>query len=243
MMYYERYLHEIKQMADKKEAADGGAFKMMPFECSSNGMAGNFQWAKIRARIEKLHAALMAELENWRRIGAEQTMLLKGHHDAAVNSCVHYLRQQEDRIKKEMPMGASAGADEGNACLWVAQIFGPSETLFDGGMFQVEFVFPPDFPDAPPFVHFLTPIYHPQISSQGIPFLRSLIMWNQVDPKEKTIGALLQSLITLLASEPSPEPCTHLNLEAATLHFSRCDAERKEYKKQVKKRVQRSMEL
>ena len=77
-------------------------------------------------------------------------------------------------MKDEMPEGASVGADEANACVWVATIFGPAETLFDGGMFQVEIVFPPDFPDAPPFVHFLTPIYHPQINSQGIPFLRRL---------------------------------------------------------------------
>ena len=146
-------------------------------------------------------------------------------------------------MKDEMPEGASVGADEANACVWVATIFGPAETLFDGGMFQVEIVFPPDFPDAPPFVHFLTPIYHPQINSQGIPFLRSLIVWHHVEPKDKTVPALLRSLISLLASEPSPEPATHLNLEAAGLHFSRSDDERKEYKKQVKKRVQRSMEL
>jgi len=243
MMYHERYCLEIKRMVDNKEARDGSNFKMMPFECATNGMHGTFQWAKIRGRIESLHAALMASVENWRRVGAEQTQLLKAHHDAAVNSCVHYLRQQEDRIRDEMPEGASVGADEANACVWVATIFGPAETLWDGGMFQVEIVFPPDFPDAPPFVHFLTPIFHPQVNSQGIPFLRSLILWHHVEPKDKTVPALLRSLINLLAVEPSPEPATHLNLEAAGLHFSRSDDERKEYKKQVKKRVQRSMEM
>ena len=53
---------------------------------------------------------------------------------------------------------------------------GPAETLWDGGMFQVELVFPPDFPDAPPYVHFLTPMFHPHISPLGVPYLRSLIM-------------------------------------------------------------------
>ena len=43
-------------------------------------------------------------------------------------------------------------------------------------MFQVELVFPPDFPDAPPYVHFLTPMFHPHISPLGVPYLRSLIM-------------------------------------------------------------------
>ena len=34
----------------------------------------------------------------------------------------------------------------------------------------------------------------------------------------------------------------HLNLDAAALHFSRSDDDRKEYKKEVKKRVQRSVD-
>ena len=48
MMYYDRYGVEIKRMSDKKETRDGTSFKMMPFECSSNGMHGSFQWAKVR---------------------------------------------------------------------------------------------------------------------------------------------------------------------------------------------------
>ena len=84
--------------------------------------------------------------------------------------------KQEDRVKLELPAGVSVGSDEANICVWVATVFGPAETLWDGGMFQVELVFPPDFPDAPPFVHFLTPMFHPQINAQGVPYLRSLVM-------------------------------------------------------------------
>ena len=46
----------------------------------------------------------------------------------------------------------------------------------------------------------------------------------------------------LLLDHPSPEPATHLNPEAAALAFSRSDDEKKEYKRQVKKLVQRSMD-
>jgi len=48
--------------------------------------------------------------------------------------------------------------------------------------------------------------------------------------------------VALLALNPSPEPATHLNPEAACLVFSRTDEDKKEYKRQVKKRVQRSMD-
>ena len=67
-------------------------------------------------------------------------------------------------------------------------------------------------------------------------------MWNTLEPRDKSIASLLQGLINVLALDPSPEPATHLNTEAATLAFSRSDDDRKEYKRQVKKRVQRSMD-
>jgi ubiquitin-protein ligase len=109
-------------------------------------------------------------------------------------------------------------------------------------MFQVELVFPPDFPDAPPYVHFLTPMFHPHISPLGVPYLRILIMWNNLEPRDKSVSSLLTALVGLLALDPSPEPATHLNPEAASLAFSRSDDDKKEYKRQVKKRVQRSMD-
>jgi hypothetical protein len=63
-------------------------------------------------------------------------------------------------------------------------------------------------------------------------------------PLETLISLRLttQALVGLLALDPSPEPLTHLNTEAASLAFSRSDDDKKEYKRQVKKRVQRSMD-
>ena len=242
LMYAERYLAECKRMSERKDLKDGTSFKMMPFECPSNGIAGSFQWTKIRNRLEAIRAQLLASVEEWRRSGAEQTALLREKHDASVNSCIHHLRQQEERIKSEAPDGASIGPAPSNTCVWEALIIGPAETLWDGGMFSVELVFPPDFPESPPYVRFLTPIFHPQISPAGVPYLRTLIMWHCCEAKDRTLGGLLHSLVHLLASDPSPEPATHLNLDAAALHFSRSDDDRKEYKKEVKKRVQRSVD-
>ena len=44
-------------------------------------------------------------------------------------------------MERETPDGVSVGVDDANVCVWVATIFGPAETLWDGGMFQVELVF------------------------------------------------------------------------------------------------------
>jgi len=239
-MHYQVYLNTIKAASEKGEARDCSAFTMMPFECSSNGMHGNFQWSKLYARLENIHTHLMTEVQEWRCQGAQQTVLQKSRRDSAVNSCVDFLMQQQERVKHESPDGVSFGVDEANACVWVATVFGPSETIWDGGMFQVEFVFPPDFPEAPPYVHFLTGMFHPHISVLGVPYLRSLIMWNALEPRERSVSSLLVALVNLLGADPSPEPATHLNPEAAVLVFSRSDDDKREYKRQVKKRVQRS---
>jgi len=241
-MYSQRYAAELKRMSERKELKDGTAFKMMPFECPSNGMHGSYQWAKTRSRLEAIGAALVAEVEGWRKTGAEQTLMLREKHDASVTSCVHHLHQQEERIKLEAPDGASVGPTSSNACVWEATIFGPAESSWEGGMFSVELVFPPDFPESPPYICFHTSMFHPQISPAGVPYLRSVLMWHCCEPKERTVASLISQLIGLLRADPSPEPATHLNLEAANLRFSRSADEQKEYKKRVKRCVQRSVD-
>lgn len=244
LMYYDRYISECMRMATgEPNAREGTEFKMMPFECRTNGMTGTFQWSKIKTRLSCVREMLMHEVETWKLQGAEQTLMLKESHDAAVNSCVHHLLQQEERIKREVPAGASIGIDPTNACIWTATLFGPADGYWDGGMFTVELIFPPDFPDAPPVVRFLTPIVHPQINQQGVPYLRALIMWPYAELRERSIATVMRQLVELLAHEPSPEPATHINPEAAALYFSRSDEERNEYKRRVKRCVQRSMDM
>jgi len=75
-----------------------------------------------------------------------------------------------------------------------------------------------------------------------VPYLRTLLMWHCVEPRERSLAALLSHLVELLAQPPSPEPTTHLDLDAAVLYFSRSDDDKKEYKKRAKKRVQQSVD-
>jgi len=56
------------------------------------------------------------------------------------------------------------------------------------------------------------------------------------------VSHLLDQLVRLLSTEPSPEPATHLNPEAAALCFSRSADDHKEYRRQVKRKVERSMD-
>jgi len=241
-MYFHLYLAEVDRLSQSDTAREKSDFKRMPFESPSNGITGSFQWSVLRSRLTALHAKLMEEVEEWRAWGAAQTQLVQEGWDSSVNSCMHHLRQEEERLRGDGVDGTSIGSEHTNTSVWVATIFGPAETLWDGGMFQVELVFPPNFPDSPPFVRFVTPIFHPHINEQGVPYLRQLITWHCCEPKQRTLHALLHALVSLLATSPSPEPVTHLDARAAALYFSSTDGQ-KEYNREVKKRVQRSVEM
>ncbi|XP_039057617.1 protein PEROXIN-4-like [Hibiscus syriacus] len=53
--------------------------------------------------------------------------------------------------------------DDSNIFKWTALIKGPSETPYEGGVFQLAFAVPEQYPLQPPQVRFLTKIFHPNV--------------------------------------------------------------------------------
>jgi hypothetical protein len=45
-------------------------------------------------------------------------------------------------------------------------IKGPEGTVYDGGIFYVDIIIPPQYPFEPPKMKFITKVFHPNISSQ-----------------------------------------------------------------------------
>ena len=95
----------------------------------------------------------------------------------------------------------SAGPIDNNIIEWQATIFGPSETPYTGGIFNVLIKFSNEYPFKPPSVIFTTPIFHCNINNRGEICLDILSKnWSPV----LTIGKLLLSICSLLA-QPNPE--------------------------------------
>jgi ubiquitin-protein ligase len=87
---------------------------------------------------------------------------------AAATPALLRLMSDLKAITREPPPGASARpvADD-NLFVWLATIFGPSETPWEGGIFQLKLVFPPDYPSKPPRVRFISELFHPNVWTDG----------------------------------------------------------------------------
>ena len=71
-------------------------------------------------------------------------------------------------LQKNPVEGFSAGlVDDSNLFEWEVFIVGPSETLFEGGFFKATLSFPEDYPNKPPVMTFTTPMWHPNVYSDG----------------------------------------------------------------------------
>jgi ubiquitin-conjugating enzyme E2 D/E len=78
---------------------------------------------------------------------------------------------------------------------------GPTETVYEGGIFNLDIQFPKNYPFKPPKVRFKTKIYHPNINSGG--FICLDIFKDNWSPA-LTISKVLLSICSLL-TDPNPD--------------------------------------
>lgn len=112
------------------------------------------------------------------------------------------------RIQKELslflkdpPENCSAGPVGDDIFHWEGTLIGPTETVYEGGVFNLDIQFPKNYPFKPPKVRFLTKIYHPNINSGG--FICLDIFKENWSPA-LTISKVLLSLCSLL-TDPNPD--------------------------------------
>uniref|UniRef100_A0A183CQ93 UBIQUITIN_CONJUGAT_2 domain-containing protein n=1 Tax=Globodera pallida TaxID=36090 RepID=A0A183CQ93_GLOPA len=75
------------------------------------------------------------------------------------------LMRQLAEIEANPPHGFSLqGIVDGN---WRVVIFGPPNTLYEGGTFVAQLDFPRSYPQRPPKMRFLSHIFHPNIYADG----------------------------------------------------------------------------
>jgi ubiquitin-conjugating enzyme E2 T len=84
-----------------------------------------------------------------------------------------------EQLQGDPGPGISAFVVNDNIKTLEAQIIGPAESPFSSGTFTLSIEVPDRYPFEPPRVRFLTPIYHPNIDSDGRICLDTLKMQPQ----------------------------------------------------------------
>ena len=121
--------------------------------------------------------------------------------------------------------------NDANLLEWKACIFGPSNSAFESGVFNLRLSFPITYPDQPPKVRFISPIFHPNVYKDGqicIDILQS--KWSPA----YTITTLITSLTSLLTDPNINSPA---NTDAAYVYVHN----RKEYKRKVRRCISESL--
>jgi len=135
------------------------------------------------------------------------------------------LQKEFKEIEKDPPVvGCSAGIIDENIMHWRATLFGPSDSPYQGGVFNLDIVFHDNYPFKAPSIKFLTQIYHPNINTYGEICLDIL--------KDKWSPALTisKTLLSISSLMTDPNPDSPLSSEAAHLYKTN----REEYNRMVR---------
>lgn len=155
------------------------------------------------------------------------------------------LMQEYKELILNPPEGFTAGPiSEDNFFEWEAEISGPPDTAYEGGVFTARLTFPRDYPLNPPKMVFTSEMWHPNVYKNGevcISILHppgedpnhyetSAERWSPVQSVEK----ILISVISMLA-EPNDE--SGANIDAAKMWR----VDRDTFNKTVERTVRKSL--
>lgn len=132
-----------------------------------------------------------------------------------------------DKISRDPPEFCSAGPIDNDIYHWHGTIQGPPDTPFEGGIFELDIVFPEDYPFKPPQIKFLTKVFHPNITEDGT--IHVSILKEDWQP-EQTISTILISLCSFL-DDPNPNISSDPHT-GKVAHLYRTD--REEYNRQAR---------
>ena len=133
-------------------------------------------------------------------------------------------------LKEDPPAGISGAPTDDNLLVWQAVIFGPQETAFEGGTFELSIKFTEEYPLKPPKVRFLSKMFHPNVCGDGEVCLD--ILQERWTPAYN-VSAILTSVQSVLGD---PDRYRPVNSVAAHL----LNENRQEYVKRVKACVEQS---
>lgn len=161
----------------------------------------------------------------------------------ASNAGLLILKKQYQDLKNSTAAGAfSVGLEDDQWFTWRVALTGPIDSPYEGGIFTALLSFPEDFPNNPPEMRFICPIFHPNVYPDGkvcISILHppGVDQFNEQESADErwrpiiSVEAIILSVISMLG-EPNPD--SPANLDASKL-FKR---DVNEFNKKVRRMVE-----
>ena len=131
---------------------------------------------------------------------------LSSSMNSSTGGANHVRMQRELKmLSLEPPHGICAWPKDDQMNVIEAQIKGPEGTPFEGGVWTLNLSVPERYPFEPPKVHFVTPIYHPNIDSGGRICLDTLKMPPKGSWRPAVNLSTLLTTIRLLIATPNAD--------------------------------------
>ncbi|CAF0880011.1 unnamed protein product [Adineta steineri] len=158
------------------------------------------------------------------------------------------LQLEYSKLQKEPVEGFTVSLDDdSNLYKWHVGIFGPPETLYEGGYFKADMEFPTTYPFAPPKVRFLTKMWHPNIYENGEVCI-SILHPPTEDPQSgehpserwnptQNVRTILMSIISLLNEPNCSSPA---NVDASIMYRKFHEHKDNEYETIIRRQVNES---
>lgn len=228
LWYYDSYILSINKA--EKTVKENEPFVIMPFESSGNTMAGKYNYAELRRRLSLIYTVLNRETQHWAKEGLMQLR----RESSLASGLERQFHHIVETYKKNDMVILDIGLIDQNPFTWQLTYFGRPMTHLDGGMFRIRISISPRFPDEQPRVVFETPMFHHRISKGG-----ALCYFpKRADDIKSHIEAIIDALED---PEPPYDPRTLVNPDASRLFWGTAE-DKKQYNRQLRRAVQRSME-
>jgi ubiquitin-conjugating enzyme E2 G1 len=140
----------------------------------------------------------------------------------------------------------SCGLIDDNPFKWRCSIIGPTATPYAGGIFPTELVFPDNFPNSPPAMRFLYPMWHPNIEHPSGRVCISILHPPGTDPFNPAesaserwlpIHTVESIIVSVLSGLSDPNLASPWNIDAARDYRT----DQKTYLRKVRRCTQESL--
>ncbi|UJR25343.1 hypothetical protein I4U23_006693 [Adineta vaga] len=146
---------------------------------------------------------------------------------------IRRLQQDFRQLLNNKVEGIDASPSADNLFVWNAIICGPEESIYESGVFQLQILFPEDYPLRPPQVRFINKVFHPNVWWEDGRICVDILKDGWTPSYD--VLAILHSIRLLLID---PNPLSPANLEAALLFRDN----RVEYNSRVSQMIQDALD-